>query len=278
MSDVFMLSILKKIWFIRALGVERHRLCRRLVWFFGGAKYASHRALEPLSFKIFAHKSVLLRKLGDADMRLQYNKITNLRLAAAKIDKIVIKPGETFSLWKFVGRPTARKGYLPGMLLSNGVVKEGVGGGLCQLANLLYWMALHSPLTITERYRHSYDVFPDSGRVLPFASGATIFYNYVDLQFRNDTETDFELRVWVDDEFLRGELYSSVEPGTSYSIVERDHKFIHDLKTGKYYRENKLFQQIHDRRTGNLLSDKLVTENHSEMKYTPPEGVEVVMQ
>lgn len=273
-----MLAIFKRHPLVRKLAVERHRIRRQLAWQLSSTRFASERAKQPLAYKMFAHKSLLLRKLGNADMRLQHNKVTNLRLAAAKIDKIIIKPGETFSLWKLVGRPTAAKGYLPGMLLSNGEVIEGVGGGLCQLANLLYWMALHSPLTITERYRHSYDVFPDSGRVLPFASGATIFYNYVDLQFRNDTDKAFEFKVWVDDEFLCGELLTDQEPAHSYSIVERDHNFIHETKTGKFYRENKLFQQTHDRKTGNLLSDKLVTENHSEMKYQPPVGAQVVMR
>ena len=273
----FMLTTLKKNAMIRTLAIERHRLRRRLSWHTSNIHFAKARAVVDLPFKLFSHKSLLLRKLGDADMRLQRNKVTNLRLAAAKIDKIVIKPGETFSLWKLVGRPTAAKGYLPGMLLSNGEVIEGVGGGLCQMANLLYWMALHSPLTVTERYRHSFDAFPDSGRVLPFASGATIFYNYVDLQFRNDTDTDIEFRVWVDDEFLRGEMYSNQAPAYSYSIVERDHRFLHDQKTGTFYRENKLFQQVIDRRTGNLLSDTLVCANHSEMKYQPPVGASVVM-
>lgn len=209
-------------------------------------------------------------------MRLQRNKVTNLRLASAKINKIVIKPGETFSLWKLVGKPTVKDGYLPGMLLSNGAVIEGVGGGLCQLANLLYWMALHSPLTVTERYRHSFDAFPDSGRVLPFGSGATIFYNYVDLQFRNDTQTTFEIAVWVDDEFLRGELYTDQAPEVAYSILERDHKYLYDQKTEKFYRANKLFRNITDRRTGNHLKTELICENHSEMKYQPPAGAQIV--
>ncbi|MFZ2681659.1 MAG: VanW family protein [Patescibacteria group bacterium] len=273
-----MLSTLKKNPVIRQLAIEHHRLQRQFVWRTGATCYASERSQAPLPFKVYSHKSLLLRKLGNTDMRLQHNKITNLQLAAKEITKIIIKPGETFSLWKLVGRPTAQRGFLPGILLSNGEVIEGVGGGLCQMANLLYWMALHSPLTVTERYRHSFDAFPDSGRVLPFASGATIFYNYVDLQFRNDTETDFELVVWVDDKFLRGELRASHEPKVAYSIIERDHQFIHDQKTGKFYRENKLFQQVIDRRTGNLLRDTLVCENHSEMKYLPPPGATVIMQ
>lgn len=42
-------------------------------------------------------------------------------------------------------------------------------------------MALHTPLTVTERHRHGYDVFPDAERTIPFGSGATCFYNYGDL-------------------------------------------------------------------------------------------------
>ena len=49
-----------------------------------------------------------------------------------------------------------------------GEVKTSIGGGICQLANLLYWMALHTPLEVIERHHHSFDPFPDSGRTLPF--------------------------------------------------------------------------------------------------------------
>ena len=84
-------------------------------------------------------------------MQYQYNKITNLRLAAARLDGVVLRPGETFSYWRLIGRPSRRKGYLDGIVLFCGTFRPGVGGGLCQL-------------TVVERYRHSYDVFPDCGR------------------------------------------------------------------------------------------------------------------
>lgn len=48
-------------------------------------------------------------------MDLQRNKIVNLRLAAARLDGILLRPGETFSYWKLIGKPTRRKGYLDGM-------------------------------------------------------------------------------------------------------------------------------------------------------------------
>jgi vancomycin resistance protein VanW len=140
-------------------------------------KFAQVRKEETLPFTIKRHQSLLRRKLGASDPQLQENKITNLSIAIKHINGIVIQPGETFSFWNLVGKPTKEKGYIEGLLLSQGEVKTGVGGGLCQLANLLFWLALHSPLEISERHHHSFDPFPDDHRVLPFGSGASVFYN-----------------------------------------------------------------------------------------------------
>ncbi|MDP3641159.1 MAG: VanW family protein [Alphaproteobacteria bacterium] len=75
---------------------------------------------------------------NDSRERLwQTNKITNLKIAALQINGLLIKPGETFSFCKTVGRPTKKKGYLEGMELSRGKAQPGIGGGVCQLSNLL---------------------------------------------------------------------------------------------------------------------------------------------
>jgi vancomycin resistance protein VanW len=200
------------------------------------------------------------------DQRLQINKVTNLRLAAAKFDGQVIRPGKTFSFWHCLGRPTERRGYLTGLLLADGAACEGTGGGLCQMANLLYWLALHSPLTVTERHHHSLDVFPDSGRVLPFGSGASVFYNYVDLQFRNDTKLTLRFRVKVDEEHLHGELWTDELSELSYHVQERDHRFYQD-ESGTWWRENRLYQIAVDRTSGNTIDEKLIVHNVSKVLY-----------
>jgi vancomycin resistance protein VanW len=166
------------------LSIWVKRINRYLVWFFANNKYASTISKEKLPFKIKKHQSVLIRKLGDSDKQLQINKVTNLKIAIKNIDGIVIKPNEIFSFCKLVGLATKRKGYLVGMELSFGEAKPGIGGGLCQILNLINWLVIHSPLTVMERHHHSYDPFPDEGRVLPFGSGATVFYNYRDFQFK----------------------------------------------------------------------------------------------
>lgn len=248
------------------LNVERHRLVRFLRQAFSGARWAQARPEVPTSNRVFAHESVLLRRLAGVDQRLQVSKIKNLKISAARVDGLVIRPGETFSFWRAIGRPSARRGFQEGLLIADGAPTEGVGGGLCQLANLLYWMALHSPLTVTERHHHSLDIFPDSGRVLPFGSGASVFYNYIDLQFRNDTLRDFRLRVWVDDEHLCGELWADALPSLAYHVEERDHRFFRDA-SGAPWRENRLWQVAVDRRTGNVVKEKLIVHNVSKVMY-----------
>lgn len=216
-------------------------------------------------FRVHRHHSVLRRRLGDADPRLQELKVQNLRRAAEQLDGLSLAPGQTLSYWGQIGRPSPQRGFTTGMLISNGKAIEGQGGGLCQMANLLYWMALHSPLTVTEHHHHSLDLFPDSGRVLPFGSGASVFYNYVDLQLRNDTPDTFLLRVWLDDVSLHGELRVSREPTHTYKVSEEDHAFYR--KGADVYRTNKLYQSKIDRRTGQVVARRLVTHNDSRVLY-----------
>ncbi|WP_261663241.1 VanW family protein [Deinococcus sp. Marseille-Q6407] len=221
-------------------------------------------------FRVHKHHSVLRRRLGDADPRLQELKVQNLRRAAEQLDGLSIAPGQTLSYWGQVGRPSARRGFTTGMLISNGRPVEGQGGGLCQMANLLYWMALHSPLTVTEHHHHSLDLFPDSGRVLPFGSGASVFYNYVDLQLRNDTPDTFCLSVWLDDVSLHGELRVNREPQYTYKVSEEDHRFYR--RDGQVYRTNRLYQSQIDRRTGNTVSKRLITFNDARVLYEVDEA------
>ena len=251
----------------KVAGREYYILKRRLAWLRQSRFFVRQSANIDLEFPVFTHSSFLLRPLKDVEMYLQHNKVTNLRLAIARISGVVIEAGQTFSLWHLVGRPTARKGYLEGLVLSNGKIEKGVGGGLCQLGNLLYWMALHSPLTITERYRHSFDVFPDIDRKIPFACGATLAYNYIDLQLHNDTTDKFQINLWLDDEYLNGEIRSDNEPEFEYEVFETDH-LIKMQPWGGYTRHNRIWRRQTSRLDG-LTSEKLITENHAIMMYNP---------
>ncbi len=257
------------------LSIKYHRLRRYGKWYFGNEIYAMHRQSEQhLPFRVKKHHSILIRKLGVSDMQLQYNKITNLKLAAACIDGVLIRPGETFSFCRLVGLPTRARGFVEGLELSMGEARSGIGGGICQIANLINWLVLHSPLDIVQRSQHSFDPFPDEGRVLPFGSGAAIFYNYVDYQFKNNTPHTFQLRLWVTEKTLEGELLCNENPIFSYHIFEKEHKF---LKIGNdFYRANEIWRDTIKKQNGVLENRAMLIKNFALVKYVPQTFEEVV--
>lgn len=221
----------------------------------------------PLEHKVFNHSSTLIRPLKNVDLWLQHNKVHNLSIAIKHLNGVLIKPGEAFSFWYLVGNTHKRKGYKKGMNLENGKVVARYGGGICQLGNLLYWMVLHSPLKVKERWRHSYDVFPDVNRTLPFGSGATLSYNYIDLQFTNPTNQDFQLCLWLDEKNLNGEIRCNQPQNKTYNIFEDGH-IIRNEFWGGYTRHNRIIRETINSK-GNLEKTELITENHAIMMYNP---------
>lgn len=248
----------------KIVGKEYYILRRRMHWIFGGVKWAK-KSDSNFQNSVFKHQSMILRPLKDVEMYLQENKRTNLEIAIQHLNGITIKPNEVFSIWKNVGRPTARKGYLEGLVLNSGQIDKDIGGGLCQLGNLLFWIFAHSPLSITERYRHGFDVFPDVNRKVPFGAGATLAFNHIDLQAKNDTSNEFQINLWMDETHLHGELLSKEKINATYRIEERNHKMEQQL-WGRYSRHNQIFQIIE--REGEV-EEKLLVENHAIMMYSP---------
>jgi len=256
----------KKRSSIRKLfGKEYFILKRRFNWSFDTKNYAKKNKHVDYTNSVFKHRSMILRPLKDVDMYLQENKRTNLKLAIQHMNEVEIKPDETFSIWKLVGRPTKSKGYLDGLVLNGGKIEKGTGGGLCQLGNLLFWVFAHSPLDVIERYRHGYDVFPDVNRKVPFGAGATLSYNYIDLQVKNNTKNGFQLKFWMDDTYLYGELFAKDEVLEKYEVVERDHSIQHQF-WGGYSRHNRIVKRTI---LGDNVDESLIVENHAIMMYEP---------
>jgi vancomycin resistance protein VanW len=254
---------------IRSYFGKKYFIAKRLIrWYFSGIPFAEKKLPSELPFELIIHSSQLLRPLKDVEMWMQHNKVENLKLAVKSISGVIIKPGETFSFWYLVGNPSKRRGYKVGMNLKNGRVEPGYGGGLCQLGNLIYWMALHTPLTVKERWRHSYDVFPDLNRKLPFGSGATLSYNYIDLQLRNDTKQDFQLVLWLSEENLNGKILSDKDWPHGYKVEETGH-LIRQEFWGGYTRHNQIVRKVLEKSSGEIVREELVTQNHAVMMYNP---------
>jgi vancomycin resistance protein VanW len=232
----------------------------------GKEKLAQTKQKELLPVVIYKHNSLIRRKLGNVDLQLQENKAVNLSIAAPKITNIIIKPGETFSLWYLVGKCGKRQGYKEGLTIDNNKPSKGIAGGMCQLSNLIHWMILHTELEITEHHHHdNLDLFPDFKRVIPFGTGTSIMYNYLDYRFKNTTDKTYQLIIYTTDEYLCGELRSNKEEKYSYHIHAEDVFF--SRENGVVYRNGKVYRTKIDKTTGNTIEKKLIRENHAKVCY-----------
>ncbi len=231
-----------------------------------GERFACERSSEPLPTLIFSHKSLIRRRLGNVDMRLQNNKAVNLSIAAPRVNGILIKPGETFSFWRLVGRDSRKKGYLEGLTIQGGKVSSGTGGGMCQFTNLIHWMALHSELTIAEHHHHDgFDLFPDFGRQIPFGTGTSIMYNYLDYRLRNDTDQCYQILVHVDGEYLCAELRAERPQKLKYHIYSDGEHFIRE--NGAVFRCGKVLRRSIDKVTGETVHLETIRVNHARVMY-----------
>ena len=244
------------------LGILFFRIKRHMLWIFGGIKFARIGGTL-LGHENFCHQTPLLRHLRGIDISLEENKITNLHIAVSKINGVTLEPGQTFSFWKLIGKPTRHKGYVEGVILRRGKFESGIGGGLCHLSGFIYWMTLHTPLTVAERHRHGYDTTPDK----LFGSDATCFYNYKDLMIKNNTLRPFQLQMEVGGDVLKGSWRSDEPPDCFYEIYEKESS-VKSESWGGHSRHNRLYRKIYNL-DGIMVGDEFVAENHAIMMYEP---------
>lgn len=231
----------------------------------GRKKFSKEKLKILLPNVVSSNTSNLIKTGRGIDPILQENKAYNIDLAASKINNVVIHPGEEFSFWKLVGKINKKNGYRDGRVIINNKIQAGMGGGLCNLANSIHLLILHSPLTITEFHNHSDALAPDPGKRIPFATGTSISYNYVDYRFKNETEQDIQIHLWCEDKKLHAELRSESDYPWRYQLVEDDHHF--EKKENKYFRVSKIYKETIDKSTSNVISKELVLDNHSEVLF-----------
>ena len=248
-----------------AISLQKEICKRHLKNLRSKTKFAKEIQESKLPNVVSSHGSNLIKRAPGIDLKLQENKAVNIVLACRKINKMIIRPGEVFSFWGTVGKITKKKGYLDGRIIEKNVIKPGIGGGLCNLGNTIHWLVLHSPLDVVEFHGHSDALAPDEGKRLPFSSGTSVFYNYIDYRFKNNTDQILQLLVWCDDEKLYGEIRSEKEFPWRYELSEEGHHF---AKEGnKYYRISKIYKETIDNKSGEIVDKKLVLDNHSEVMF-----------
>lgn len=227
---------------------------------------AREKAEECLPYIVYSSNSLIRRTLGEVDPQLQDNKAINLALATPHISHLLIKPNEEFSVWYNVGNVTEKKGYKEGLFVYPDKVGQGIGGGLCQMSNLIHWMILHSPLEIIEHHHHDQiDMFPDYGRTVPFGTGTSIAYNYVDYRFKNTTQNTYQLILYTTDKYLCGELRCDQPLDVRYHIASEDEYFRQE--SDGIYRCGNVIRRCIDKKTGKEIKCDCIKVNHAKIMY-----------
>ena len=108
---------------------------------------------------------------------------TNIGRAAELVDGTLLKPGETFSLNDVVGERTRENGFTEGFIISDGIFKEDLGGGVSQMATTTFNAMFFAGLEDVEHKPHSFYIDR-----YPVGREATVAWGAVDLRFRNDTK------------------------------------------------------------------------------------------
>lgn len=147
------------------------------------------------------------------------NKVHNINTGIASIEAVVIQPGEIFSFWHLVKKPTARNHFKLGRNIVSGQIVAEYGGGLCQLSSIIYHTSIMGGLHIMERHHHSVDIYKEEERFTPLGADATVVYGYKDLRIKNNLTYAVQLSFSIADYVLTCHLNSTEQ------IQTRDIKF-----------------------------------------------------
>lgn len=249
---------------------------RKRIFYLGmqldGNKYARKTSNQVLPNTVFETSSLMLNENSGFDMKYQINKVHNLKLAAKTVDKVIIGPNETFSFWQLVRRADQHEKYKDGLNLVDGKITGTYGGGLCQLSNMLFWLFLHTPLTIIERHGHAVESFPSTTEDLPCGTDATISEGWLDLKIRNDTDNTFQIVISFDDEYMYGRLLSQNPVNVEYSITNSSVCYIY--KNGRTYQIASVHRCERDKKTHRETGTELYV-NQCEIGYELPDDITV---
>lgn len=112
------------------------------------------------------------------------NRSNNIVVGSARLNNLVVMPGQTVSVSDTILPRTKANGYKEAGVYLNGVHTTGMGGGVCQISSTVYNAVMNAGLTVTERKPHSMPV-----AYLPKGQDAAIAAGSKDLKFRNDYST-----------------------------------------------------------------------------------------
>lgn len=237
-------------------------------------RYSGKQINMELPYLVFETSCPMYNKETGFDMTYQDNKVFNLKLAAKVLTNLVIQPHETFSFWKLVRKADKNVPFKDGLAVVDGKLSASPGGGLCQISNLLFWMFLHTPLTVVERHGHAKKDFPEPPSDALLGVDATVSEGWLDLKVRNDTEYTFQIVITFDEENIKGRILADHDMKQEVIVTNKDLSY--------YKKDNEIFEEVDVVKSVVLLpereciSSEVLYRNCCKIGYPLPDNVEVI--
>lgn len=143
-----------------------------------------------------------------------YNRASNIKVAASATNNIVLNPSEEFSFNSYVEVREVQAKFKNAPVIINGELKEGLGGGICQVSSTLYNASLYAGLQITNVRNHSIpSPYVSKGR------DATISTGDIDLRFKNNFRKPIFITQQVYEDRIVSTIYGDKEYKKDIEIV-----------------------------------------------------------
>ncbi len=173
-----------------------------------------------------------------------YNRTTNLRLSASKINGIVLMPGEEFSYNRTLGQRTAAAGYKPAASYVGGKVVNEYGGGICQTSSTLYNTVLLANLEVTSRSNHCY-----VSSYVPISRDATVSWGTLDFKFKNNRKYPIKIRAYASNGVVKVDILG-VKQDDDYEVAIES-KVTSSIKYSTQYEEDSNLEEGKEKVTQN---------------------------
>ncbi len=133
------------------------------------------------------------------------NRRINIANGAARLNGLIIKPGEEIGLIEYLKPFDASGGYVPELVIKGNRTVPEYGGGLCQIGTTTFRATMGAGLPITQRQNHSYRV----RYYEPAGTDATLYDPAPDFKFVNDTQSHAVLITKITGDNARFELWGT---------------------------------------------------------------------
>lgn len=138
---------------------------------------------------------------------------TNIRLATERTSDVLLMPGDTFSYNEHTGLRSAENGYQYAPVIVQGVLQEGLGGGVCQVSSTLFNATLYAGLEYTQLRNHSIPSgYVDMGR------DAVVSDTGLDFVFKNNLEHPVYIKNYMSGNTIICQVYGSSKDKQNISI------------------------------------------------------------